>query len=117
MKKIQKIRDPFQFLYEGKKPIESLGKLYEHPKDGFENGQEYLIATVKGQGDGQTVEVYEIRLPSRFFILKVQPGNNSIGEPQEPYEVGTGSGEAEFVGQIAIAIANGMLVFKTSKGD
>jgi hypothetical protein len=102
----------FDILYANEHPIESLGKAYKHPRGGFEHGKDFLVATLPGEGDGQSVEVYECRLPARFFTLKVLAGPNSVGEPQIGYEVGTGSGDGELAGHIAMAIANGMLAFK-----
>ena len=83
----------------------------------FVYGEKILVARFSKRigGDGQSVEVYESRLPARFWHIRVAAGYNSAGETQEAWGLATGSGDdkdAELVVQIAKRIAQGMLGFR-----
>jgi hypothetical protein len=102
------VKDPFAFLYSQRCVIESLGTYYRPPKV-FEHGKRALVATVEAEGDGQTVKVYETRLPAHCFTIEVQAGRNSVGAMQPGYRFSTGTGQDELAGALAVSIARGML--------
>lgn len=106
----KKASDIFKVLYEKKYSIQCLGEKYKPPTK-FVHSKEVLVATIRGEGDGQTVRIYESRLPARFFRIEVLAGKNSVGEPKSGFSFTTGSGEemGELAGQMAKAIASGML--------
>lgn len=97
----------FDKLYEtiNADKIKSLGKLYKPPKK-FTSNKPMLVAKLKydGDGDGHDVEVYETRLPARFFQIKALPTKRFNG-----FSLSTGSGMGEEAGKIAKLIAEGML--------
>ena len=80
----------------------------------FEHGKRTLVAEIGGSGDGQPVLVFECRWPATFVGLEVLSGPNSVGEAQPGFEVafGSGSASARLAGEVAKAIAAGMLTFK-----
>jgi hypothetical protein len=82
-----------------------------NPPQVFVHGESHLIATLdpSPNSDGQQVLIYECRLPARFFTIKVMPGLNSIGEPNEGVCIGTGSGDGTLAYQIAQGFQTGML--------
>lgn len=66
-------------------------------------------------GDGQSVKVFECRMPARFFKLEAAAGANSCGEEKQPFVITTGSGDemGHLIGLLAKAITQGMLGIKT----
>jgi hypothetical protein len=95
---------------------DSLGAEYQSPKNVTrEQWREWVkVASFKGDGDGQDCELYELRMPARFYKLIVLPGLNSIGELQPGYEVITGSGlqMGILLMWIAREVARGMIGFR-----
>jgi hypothetical protein len=95
-------------------PLKGLGE-YHKPPARFEHGRDALVAKVPkvNGGDGQPVEVYECRMPARFYKIKVLPSKNSVGEKKEGYEITTGSGDqmGELTASLAISITEGMIGF------
>jgi hypothetical protein len=78
---------------------------YAPPKR-FEHGKWHLVATLPccPDDDGYGVEVFEYRVPARFYALKtMEPSVNSVGVEKPPICLSTGSGEAELIGMIAKA--------------
>jgi hypothetical protein len=106
------------FLYESteRDRVEVLGDYYRPPKK-FVHGEDTKVATIGKRDDGQTVEVYECRMPATFFKLKVLPDKDYKGHPLEGYEVSTGSGSemAELAGRLAVAISEGMIGFNRNR--
>ena len=72
----------------------------------FEHGVETLVAIFPGEPDGQDVSVYCTAMPAAFFKIVVFPVPDKLG-----YELTTGSGYMRLTGEIARAIAQGMLCF------
>lgn len=109
-------KDIFQSLYDASSPVKSLP--YYKPTKSFAHGAYVLVCRIEGEGDGQTVEVYEMRLPATFYTVKVLEGRNSIGQPQKAFEITTGSGKemGELAGRLAVEIAKGMIGFSIEKG-
>jgi len=103
-------------FYQEYKPIKSLGELYSHPIGGFKAWEPVCVAIVRKDagGDGQTCQVFEKRAPATFYTVRVSPGTNSVGELKLGYEITTGSGQemGELAGQLAKAIAQGMIGFE-----
>lgn len=92
-------------LYNEKNPIQALGSTYRHPKGGFpESGALVKVASIPAGEDGRSVEIYECRHPAAFYTIRVLPDQKGAG-----YTLTTGSGQGELAGQIAKAIADGML--------
>ena len=113
--------DFLQPLYESGRPIEGLGDAYKPPRK-FEHGKEYLVAELKKDpphGDGQDVQIFECRMPARFFKMVALPSPNSIGEPQTSFKVSTGSGGevAELLVQFANAVTTGMMSIDVAGPD
>lgn len=84
-----------------------LGDQYRPPQT-FRHGAWELVADLEAVGDGQGVKVFESRMPARFFKIEVAAG---AGATQRPFAFSTGSGNAmgELIGEMAKAIAGGML--------
>ena len=80
----------------------------------FKRGQKTLCAVYlpEEDGDGQKVEVYCLAAPARFYILKVLPRPNSVGEIQPGYNVHTASDAHEIAAALARGIARGMIAFE-----
>lgn len=77
----------------------------------FEHGKEELVAIFDADedGDGQTVEIYCIACPARFYHVKALAGRNSIGDMQPAFTLITGSGCLEWAVKTAKLIAEGMI--------
>jgi hypothetical protein len=90
--------------------LRAFGKHWCGPKI-LEHGERNLIARYeKDDGsDGQSVEVYAIPMPARFYVIKVLAGENSIGDAKPAWELGTGSGQHSLAAKIAEAVRAGML--------
>jgi hypothetical protein len=85
---------------------------YLKPPQQFRHFEWELVAKIpKRGGDGQDVEVYELRAPSRFYKLVALPGENSIGKSQKSFTVSTGSGDqmGELIATMALAVSEGMI--------
>jgi hypothetical protein len=111
------------FLYEptAKRGILNLGREYRPPEK-FRHGEWELVADMKKapeDGDGQSVKVFECRMPARFFKLEAMADANSMGEAQAPFVVTTGSGDemAHLIGELAKAVTQGMIGFKTPNAE
>lgn len=111
--------DALDFLYEptAKRGMLNLGREYQPPEK-FRHGEWELVAEMKKDpedGDGQSVRVFECRMPARFFKLEAAADANSCGEEQQPFVVTTGSGDemGHLIGELAKAITQGMLGIKT----
>jgi len=89
----------------------SLGKAYNPPAK-FQHGKQELVAFLKSERDGQDVELYEVRMPARFFEIKVLSRTTSEGKVKKGFILSSGSGQGELVVRIAKAIAKGMLGLK-----
>jgi len=89
----------------------SLGKDYTPPPK-FQHGKKELVALVKGESAGQDVELYEQRMPARFFEIKALPKRTSDGNVKKGFTLSTGSGQGDLVSRIAKTIAKGMLGLK-----
>ncbi len=84
---------------------------YKPPKE-FKHGLPELVAEfpkTPKNGDGQNVEIWETRMPARFYTIKALPTRNSIGELQPSFALSTGSSQEKLVNDIATAISEGML--------
>lgn len=82
----------------------------------FNPWEETLIAKYPSpdDSDGQSVDVYLLAAPARFWTIQVLDGPDSIGEVHKGYKISTGSGGREMaslVHKMADAIAEGMLGF------
>lgn len=87
------------------------GSAYIAP-DKFIHGVAAKVAEYKGNDDGQSCEVWETRIPARFFEVRVLPGKNSVGEVQHGYSLETGSSMGQLANDVAKAIAEGMIVLQ-----
>jgi hypothetical protein len=99
-------------LYSARRPIVSLGAAYQPPQE-FKHGAASVIAKLPAEPDGYAVEVLEERLPARFFTVKALPTADSTGKIRPGFRVTTGSGDdmGEIAGEVAKAIAGGMIGF------
>ena len=110
---------PFSCLY---KPylaeLEAFGDYWCGPES-YEHGEEVLVARYESsdEDDGQTVQVFCTPLPACFYTLHVLKGVNSIREPQTPWKVSLGSGQAQLAADIAEAVSTGMLGFYCAKAE
>ena len=98
--------------------IEAFGKNWCGPEK-YEIWEEVLVAKfpkVRG-GDGQSVDVFGCATPARFYTLKVKSEPNSMGKPQNAFEIMTGSGAWKIAAEIAAAVASGMLGFSLTEED
>jgi len=92
--------------------VQSFGRNWCGPP-ALPHGDETLIARYpKTCKDGQDVEIFCCALPARFYTISVAAGVNSVGRPQHPYQVNTGSGCDKLAADIAGAISGGMLGFE-----
>lgn len=108
---------PFQFMYSLYAPDARdrsiFGERYDPPGE-FRHGEAHRVAAYPKDpedGDGQPVEVYETRLPARFYELRALPSTNSVGEPKPGWTLSTGSGDemGELVAALAVAVTQGMV--------
>jgi len=88
--------------------------LVEHQT--FEHGVYQLVARVPKafpSGDGYNVEIWEARLPARFYEIRVQSTANSVGEVRSGGVLSTGSGQncGALALTISTAFAEGFLGF------
>ena len=92
--------------------IESLGEHYR-PEEGFDHGAWTQIADIPAESDGLPCKVYETRMPARFFKLVVGTGLDFRGRPRGGVTISTGSGDemGEFIGKLAVLVAEGMIGF------
>jgi hypothetical protein len=109
----------FDFLYE---PYEKEKAVFgEHwcGPNKYDPWKPAIIAvyTKPDGSDGQTVTVYCVATPARFYELEVSEGKDSIGERQNGYKITTGSGLAEVAALIAKEISTGMLEFEPNDND
>lgn len=100
--------------YTSKRDMPLLGKDYNPPST-FQHGKKELVAFLKSEGDGQDVELYEQRMPARFFEIKILPKATSDGQIKKGFTLSSGSGQGELVARIAKAIAKGMLGLKEGR--
>ena len=99
----------FESMYEPyPTELEAFGDHWCGP-DKYPHWGDTLVATYEGTGDGQTVEVYCTAGPARFYTLRIRAGKDSVGAPQKPWQLGTGSGEEKLAADIAKAISEGGL--------
>lgn len=101
------MKNPFDYLYSEQRSIESLGDLYKPPSQ-FKHCVKRLVAKIKAHGDGQSVRIYETRLPATFFDIVVTKKGKQPG-----YTVGMGTVDPELAGSIAQGIASGMIDFRS----
>jgi hypothetical protein len=82
-----------------------------------ESHEETLIALYRSEpkSDGQSVAVYCMSMPARFYKLEVRAGYNSVGELKDGYEVSFGTIDCEFVARLAKEISEGMVGFRPLK--
>lgn len=74
------------------------------PPERFTHGEWHKVASYpKAGSDGQPAEVYEFRMPARFFRVVCLPSVNSIGQPVPGFALETGSGEE--MGRLCVTIA------------
>lgn len=66
---------------------------------------------VPADGDGQSVDVYEQRLPATCFKLVVNPDPNSGGGESHPINIGFGSSAHAHVEMLVEQITSGMIGF------
>lgn len=95
--------DIIEEMYKEYRPIKCLGKRYK-PESTFEHCKEVRVAILKPKSgsDGLKVEVFETRLPTRCFSLKIHTKDGV-------FEISSGSGVDELIGQLALQFAEGML--------
>lgn len=84
-----------------------------HPPAWFQPWTWALVAELPKvpDSDGYDVQIYEMRCPPNFYRLVALPTKDSMGQERAGFAMSTGSGEAmaRLIGQIAKAIARGML--------
>jgi len=91
------------------------GKLKNYnPPERFNHAKEYLVAHYPKDppdGDGQSCDIYELRMPARFYRLVVHPDPDSIGRPGLPVQISTGSGPEmrNLLASLAEGISEGMI--------
>ncbi len=94
--------------------IAAFGEAWIGPER-YETHKETLIARYESPDDedGQTVEIYCIAMPARFYTIRALEGPNSIGERQAAFEFRTGSSMAQLAADMGKAISEGMLGLHT----
>lgn len=115
--------DWIDFLYKADKRDQAIfGEIlkYYNPPEVFPHGPWALVASLPKNppdGDGHACEIYECRVPARFFRLVVLPGKNSMGEISPGWAMSTGSGDeaGKLIVQIAKAVTEGMLGLEFGK--
>lgn len=101
---------------------------YYKPPRTFRHGEWELVATIPKNGnDGQPVEIWECRLPARFFRLvalpasytyKIDkrrgPGKRTVTVHRKPGVLSTGSGDerGQLMVDLALEISEGMVGFR-----
>lgn len=105
--------------YADKRDAAIFGNDYCGP-EAFKHGEWHLVARFAkdpADSDGQVAEVYECRLPARFFKLIALPDTNSVGEPVEGFSLSTGSGDemGVLMRSLAKAVSAGMVGYHTDK--
>jgi hypothetical protein len=110
--------DLFGFLYQDDgRGISNIGNNYKPPKT-FRHGEWELVADMKKDpenGDGQSVKIFECRMPARFYKIEAGSDVNSVGKKNTPFALSTGSGMEILAGEIAKAITQGMLGIHTEE--
>lgn len=80
------------------------------PFDDAELGAWILVRSYpKTCEDGQPVNLYECRMPARFYRIAAMASADSVSAPMAGFTLETGSGCRELAESIAKAIAGGML--------
>lgn len=110
--------DPFASMYEADDRDQAIfGDAYIGPKE-FDYGDWHLVAKYPKEegGDGQDVEVYESRMPARFFKVVAKASPNSIGKMAEGFSLSTGSGDemGKWAVETAKKISDGMIGLVTT---
>lgn len=93
-----------EYLYRKERYIETWGKDWVGPEV-LPHGETVLIARIPKLPSGRAVEVFAEAWPATFYTVKA--GN---------IEITTGSGQDELAKDIALALAQGMLVVKLVDG-
>jgi hypothetical protein len=100
-----------EFLYDTDQEREAFGEHFCGPER-LPHGEEVLVAKypkTPPDGDGQSVEVYCLAMPARFYVLRVAPEPNGFGKAQQGCTVSTGSSMRELAHLMAAAFSTGML--------
>ena len=84
-----------------------------NPPEMFEHAVKTKVGFYQGNGDGQSVTVYEERWPASFFVLEVEAGRDSVGDIQPGYTVNFGTGMGKLAFELARQIAKGMVGFES----
>jgi hypothetical protein len=103
---------PFASMYETRAEDREMFGDHYVGKPTQEYGEYVTVARYeKIEGDGQPVEIDEVRLPARFYRIRVLDSLNSIGEPKHGFILTTGSGYemGKFAAQLAVHASMGML--------
>lgn len=85
-------------------PGDRLRGLAYRPPERFKHGRWYCVAKLEPTADGQPVYIDELRMPARFFRLRVAEWSSRPG-----YTLRTGSGQDEWIAATAAMIADGRL--------
>lgn len=90
-----------------------LGDRYKPPAR-FEHGEWHKIAEIskaRPDGDGFAVEIYELRMPARFFKVEALASLDSMKRSRPGFTLSTGSGDdmGALCVRMALAIADGNL--------
>lgn len=110
----------FKVLYLGddrrdRKIFAKIEKSYAPPLR-FEHGKTELVAKLEPEGDGQTVEIYETRLPARFFtVVGIERHDGGYDRPAFTITTGSGDEVGALAVEIAIAAAQGMIGIKSGR--
>jgi hypothetical protein len=72
-------------------------------------GASLVTRLAKASDDGYDVEVYEIRMPARFYKIVALPGPNGVGRARPGFVLETGSDMGDLAMTLAHAITEGML--------
>lgn len=78
----------------------------------FEHDRWYCVLRLPAGSDGQPVELYEKRNPTRFFEIKACGGVSPSHKQKQAFHLGTGSDIEAQIWMVANLIAEGMLVLR-----
>lgn len=98
------MNNPIDFLYT--KQAKGLNEPEYNPPDVFRHGEWEQVARFEKDpinGDGQSVTIYESRLPASFYKIVVDDGENSVHNKLKGFSLSTGSGSE--MGKLCFAIA------------
>ena len=102
---------PLEVIFESlfNQHLDTFKKIPYKPPQRLPYGEMCLVSQLKNQGDGHDVNIYEARMPARFYKIEALPARKYTGELKPGFSLSTGSGVEDLVEHIAVAISEGML--------